>query len=253
MSKKYETLGEFLDRQTCDEVSLSFDRIAGILGGKLPKSADDYDAWWSNSPTEGRHNGVWLKRGWETTALNRKARTVKFVRMRSVRIAPKSTRTRQASHSSKVPSAPLSPAPVAATNHVVLSFEWMMLGDVVLDEAGGLQFPAVTADSGLYRIRIKSKAKSQFYVGESQSLRRRFYNYRAGPVGQKTSYRIHHLLKASLAAGARIEIDIVTNGVTLEINEALVAADLKNKATRRMIEHAAIVATGGSDIELANL
>ena len=122
----------------------------------------------------------------------------------------------------------------------------------MLDVVGGLAFPAVTSSAGLYRIRIVLDGRSRFYVGESQSLHRRFGNYRAGPPGQKTSYRIHHLLKDALAQGARIAVDTVTDGVALTINGAAISPDLADKATRRMIEHAAIVATGGTDVELAN-
>lgn len=134
----------------------------------------------------------------------------------------------------------------------MLSFEWKVLGEITLDIEGGLLFPAVTLGAGLYRIRIVLDGRSRFYVGESQSLRRRFGNYRAGPPGQKTSYRIHHLLKDALAEGAQIAVDIVIDGVALTINGAGISPNLADKATRRMIEHAAIVATGGTDVELAN-
>ena len=252
MSKKYEALGEFLDQQTGKEVSLSFDRIAGILGAKLPKSADEYDVWWSNSPVDGRHNGVWLKRGWETASVNRKARTVKFVRVSSVRAAPNSARSRQSSVAPHVLSAPLAPAPVAARNDIAIRFEWKALGAVTLDSASSLYFPPVAEVPGLYRLRITHKNRSEFYIGESQSLRGRFRNYRTGSKGQATSHRIHVLLKNALAAGARIEVDIVVDDIELRINGEVRSVDLTNKATRRMIEHSAIVATGGTDVEIAN-
>lgn len=251
MSKKYAALGDYLDTQTDNEIGLSFEQIEEILRGRLPESASVYDAWWSNSPVAGRHNDVWLNRGWETVGLNRKAGTVRFVRVlspRTIAANPK-PRTRPAIPPS---SASLETAPVAASNNVMLSFEWKELGEIMLDMEGGLVFPAVTLGAGLYRIRIVLDGRSRFYVGESQSLRRRFGNYRAGPQGQKTSYRIHHLLKDALAEGAQIAVDIVTDGVALTINGAEISPDLADKATRRMIEHAAIVATGGTDVELAN-
>lgn len=43
-----------------------------------------------------------------------------------------------------------------------------------------------------------------------------------------------------------------TNDVALQINGVTISADLNDRATRRMIEHAVIVATGGTDVELAN-
>jgi len=55
-----------------------------------------------------------------------------------------------------------------------------------------------------------------------------------------------------LAEGAQIAVDIVTDGVALTINGAEISPDLADKATRWMIEHAAIVATGGTNVELAN-
>lgn len=251
MSKKYAALGDYLDAQTDNEIDLSFEQIEEILRGCLPESASIYDAWWSNSPVAGRHNDVWLSRGWETAGLNRNARTVRFARSPSPRTKTANPKPRALT----VPppsSPPLEAAPVAASNNVMLSFEWKVLGEITLDIEGGLLFPAVTLGAGLYRIRIVLDGRSRFYVGESQSLRRRFGNYRAGPPGQKTSYRIHHLLKDALAEGAQIAVDIVIDGVALTINGAGISPNLADKATRRMIEHAAIVATGGTDVELAN-
>lgn len=251
MSKKYAALGDYLDAQTDNEIGLSFEHVEEILRGQLPKSARVYDAWWSNSPVAGRHNEAWLSRGWETAGLVRKAGTVRFVRSTSPRDSRANPKPRP-----PTPIPPSNPsletAPVAASNSVMLSFEWKLLGEIILDMGGGLVFPAATLSAGLYRIRIVLGGRSRFYVGESQSLRRRFGNYRAGPSGQKTSYRIHHLLKDALAENAQIAVDIVTDGVTLTINGAEISPDLADKATRRMIEHAAIVATGGTDVELAN-
>lgn len=251
MNRKYAALADYLDAQTDNVIGLSFEQIEQILRCRLPQSASVYDAWWSNSPVAGRHNDVWLSRGWETAGLDRRAGTVRFVRLPS-------PRTITAKPKPRIPTAipssspPLETAPVAASNNVMLSFEWKELGEIVLDMECGLVFPAVTLGAGLYRIRIVLDGRSRFYVGESQSLRRRFGNYRAGPQGQKTSYRIHHLLKDALAEGAQIAVDIVTDGVTLTINGAEISPDLADKAARRMIEHAAIVATGGMDVELAN-
>lgn len=252
MSKKYEPLGEFLDGQSGLEVTVSFDEIARILSSDLPRSAGVHDAWWSNSPVVGQHNGVWLRRGWEASNIDPKAGTVKFVRSSSPRQIINRGGAQRARSNAVQPLAPLVAAPVAASNQVSLSFEWMMLGQVTLDQNGGLQFPTATTDAGLYRIRINLAGRSRFYVGESQSLRGRFSNYRSGSKGQQTSRRIHLLLKDALADGARVEVDIVTNDVALQINGVPISTDLNDRATRRMIEHAAIVATGGSDVELAN-
>ena len=251
MSKKYSALGAFLASTTGDVITLSFGQIEELLGERLPKSAIDYDAWWSNSPVAGRHNQVWLDRGWKTVDLNRKAGTVGFRRNRQGATSISNIPVRRAS--AVAPPASLKVAPIAATNDIAIKFEWRLLGSVCLDETGRLNFPPVSDAPGLYRLRIAGDSYGRFYIGESQSLRGRFSNYRSGSKGQVTSHRIHQLLKGALSQCAIISVDVVVEDVELVINGLPMPVDLSMKATRRMIEHAAIVATGGTDIELANL
>ena len=146
----------------------------------------------------------------------------------------------------------LKAAPTAAAHDIALAFEWKILGNVILDANGNVAFPSVTSGAGLYRLRLDGVGRSQMYIGESVNLRRRFGNYRGPGPTQQTSLRINALLKESIATGAVIAVDIVTEDVKLSINGVQVSVDLTDKAMRRMIEHAAIVATGGTDIEIAN-
>lgn len=253
MTKAYESLGEFLDDQISDHVALSFEQIEQIIHRNLPQSARTYDAWWSNSPVAGRHNEAWLKRGWATTDLNRKSRTVKFVRGTLPTTREKPLRAKAGLVSTDgVRVTVLKAAPTAAAHDIALAFEWKMLGNVNLDANGSVAFPSVTSGAGLYRLRLDGVGRSQVYIGESVNLRRRFGNYRGPGPTQQTSLRINALLKETIAAGAIIAVDIVTEGVKLTINGVQVSVDLTDKAMRRMIEHAAIVATGGTDIEIAN-
>lgn len=254
MSKTYKRLGEFLDDQTSDQVALSFDHIEQIIHRKLPKSARTYDAWWSNSPVEGRHNETWLKRGWTTCDLNRNSSTVKFIRgtLRMPRQKPLRAMAERRAIADGERVTVLKAAPTAAAHDIALAFEWKMLGNVILDANGNVAFPSVTSGAGLYRLRLDGIGRSQVYIGESVNLRRRFGNYRGPGPTQQTSLRINALLKESIAAGAVIAVDIVTEDVKLSINGVQVSVDLTDKAMRRMIEHAAIVATGGTDIEIAN-
>ncbi|WP_432814479.1 DUF7662 domain-containing protein [Sphingorhabdus sp.] len=254
MSKTYKRLGKFLDDQTSDHVALSFDQIEQIIHRKLPKSARTYDAWWSNSPVEGRHNETWLKRGWATVDINRKSSTVKFIRstLPARRQKPLRTKAERRAIADGEQVTILKAAPTAAAHDIALAFEWKMLGNVILDANGNVAFPSVTNGAGLYRLRLDGIDRSQVYIGESVNLRRRFGNYRGPGPTQQTSLRINALLKESIAAGAVIAVDIVTEDVKLSINGVQVSVDLTDKAMRRMIEHAAIVATGGTDIEIAN-
>lgn len=254
MSKKYAPLGEFLENSDSNSLALSFDQIERMIDGLLPMSAKKYVVWWSNSPVEGRQNEVWLRRGWTTTDVNLKSRTVKFTRnaVSMSRAKSVSSKSNHGLMARKAPAAILEAAPVAAAHGIELHFEWQMLGLVVLDTNGTVVFPNVASCAGLYRLRLDQVGRSQIYIGESVNLRRRFGNYRNPGPTQQTSRRINALLKEWLGTGAIIAVDIVNSGVKLCVNGAPVSADLTDKAVRRMIEHAAIVSTDGSDIEIAN-
>jgi len=83
---KYEPLARYLAEQTEASVTLSFARIAAILGDDLPQSAYDYRAWWAN-----RHDGKdaqnlgWQSVGWETTEVDMKRQLVPFIRVTKTR------------------------------------------------------------------------------------------------------------------------------------------------------------------------
>ena len=251
MSRKYAALGAYLETQTGHDIHMSFGEIETILGSPLPSSANKHVAWWSNSPVQGRHNEVWLQRGWESADLNLKARTIRFHRTGAERSAPTILRQRKTARSPMTHDN-LALSPFAPTIDMVLKFEWRALGAIILDANGALSFPSVTANAGLYRIRIDGTGRPQIYIGESSSLRRRFGNYRGPGPTQQTSLRINALLKEALIAGLDIGVDIVTDGISLGINGTVLSVDLADKAARRMIEHTAIVASGGEDIDIAN-
>ena len=52
---KYDPLTSFLVAKAGREIRLSFAEIERILGFKLPKSAYEHEAWWSNNPTGHSH------------------------------------------------------------------------------------------------------------------------------------------------------------------------------------------------------
>ena len=75
---KYEPLRQFLDSVGGREHRMSFNEIERILGFKLPKSAYEHEAWWSNNATGHSHARAWLKFGWRTGAVDLKGRKVTF-------------------------------------------------------------------------------------------------------------------------------------------------------------------------------
>ena len=75
---KYELLPQFLMRSERMVHRLSFSEIERILGFRLPQSAYQYEAWWSNNATGHSHARTWLKLGWRTEEVDLSGRKVTF-------------------------------------------------------------------------------------------------------------------------------------------------------------------------------
>jgi len=87
---KYEPLPQFLASTLGSVKRLSFAEIERILRFKLPKSAYEHEAWWSNNATGHSHARIWINAGWRTEDLDLAARQVTF--RRSVTMSPKPSR-----------------------------------------------------------------------------------------------------------------------------------------------------------------
>jgi hypothetical protein len=77
---KYELLPQFLNSARGSIKRMSFAEIERILRFKLPNSAYEHDAWWSNNATGHSHARAWLEAGWHTEDVDRAGRRVTFVR-----------------------------------------------------------------------------------------------------------------------------------------------------------------------------
>jgi len=77
---KYEPLPQFLASESTSLKRLSFAEIERILGFKLPKSAYQHEAWWSNNATGHSHARTWLQAGWRTEEVDLAGRKVTFQR-----------------------------------------------------------------------------------------------------------------------------------------------------------------------------
>ena len=77
---KYDPLRRYLGTRIGDEAPLTFAEVEKVLGFRLPDSARQYPAWWSNNV--GTHVGVraWRDAGWKTARVDLGAERVTFVR-----------------------------------------------------------------------------------------------------------------------------------------------------------------------------
>lgn len=86
---KYEPLPQFLAGHGAPSLRLKFRQIEEVLGFKLPKSAYDHEAWWSNNESGHSHARSWVRAGWRTAAVDLKTRKVTFERQTSPVSKPK--------------------------------------------------------------------------------------------------------------------------------------------------------------------
>ena len=77
---KYEPLLRFLQARSSSSIRLTFAEIDDILGFRLPRSARDHQAWWSNTRQGHSHAAAWLDAGWRTGGLDLKGESVTFVK-----------------------------------------------------------------------------------------------------------------------------------------------------------------------------
>ncbi|WP_421697453.1 DUF7662 domain-containing protein [Ancylobacter sp.] len=95
---KYSSLTTFLASRTQPKISMSFEDIERIVGSKLPQSAFNHRAWWSNNPTNSVMTKAWLAAGFRSEDVDMTARRLVFSRSvpqlsrgDATRVAPAST------------------------------------------------------------------------------------------------------------------------------------------------------------------
>ena len=80
---KYRPLHDWLQNQSTDQLTLSFDDIEDEdkIGVELPKSAREYRPWWGNEAKPGsRQCRAWLDAGWKVDAVDLSKEVVTFLR-----------------------------------------------------------------------------------------------------------------------------------------------------------------------------
>jgi hypothetical protein len=75
---KYRPLTEFLRKQPGDRVPMTFAEVERVLGFKLPRSAREHRAWWSNNPNNSVITKAWLDAGFQSARVDLQKRTLVF-------------------------------------------------------------------------------------------------------------------------------------------------------------------------------
>jgi hypothetical protein len=77
---KYEPLTEFLRSQARARVPMTFAEIERVVGSKLPPSAIEHRAWWSNNPSNSVMTKAWLDAGYRSEQVDMEKRKLVFAR-----------------------------------------------------------------------------------------------------------------------------------------------------------------------------
>jgi len=80
---KYDALGTYLRGQLVDQVPMTFAEIEKITGVKLPRSARDHRAWWSNNADNSVLTRVWRAAGFRSAQVDMAKRRLVFERDRT--------------------------------------------------------------------------------------------------------------------------------------------------------------------------
>ncbi len=77
---RYAALADWLSTQPYDNVSISFEKVEGIIGSPLPNSARSFRAWWANDTVGHTHSILWMNAGWRVESVNLSEEWVNFAR-----------------------------------------------------------------------------------------------------------------------------------------------------------------------------
>jgi len=79
---RYQSLETYLRNRQAEEVPVTFEEIEAIIGTKLPSSAHDHRAWWSNNASNNVMTKSWLAAGYHTERVDMAERKLVFRRMK---------------------------------------------------------------------------------------------------------------------------------------------------------------------------
>lgn len=77
---KYEPLTKFLRNQSTQRVPMTFAEIERVVGFRLPPSAIEHRAWWSNNPSNSVMTKAWLEAGYQSEQVDMENRKLVFIR-----------------------------------------------------------------------------------------------------------------------------------------------------------------------------
>lgn len=130
---------------------------------------------------------------------------------------------------------------------VAVEFSWREI-EAITVEGGKLRFPVVPEAPDIYRFDLGDRV----YIGEADRLRRRFQHYRTPGPSQATNLRLNAVMLPLLGAGGAVTVCTVTEA-QVDIDGARAPLDLTRKASRLLVESAALTAARVAGEPVENL
>ena len=251
---KYVALKNHLMGLDVSHWRASFKEIEQVLGCPLPTSARRYQAWWANNENKGRHCEAWLAADWFTSDLDLAGEKVTFSRQSKGRDKklpegikvlgrpPRKVKKIQETHATTM----------LPEQNFSLAYNWHKIG-FLSTEGDKLIFPKVPPKPGLYQFILKGAGRRRNYIGETSNISRRLHNYRSPGPSQVTNLRLNRILTDHLLHGGNVEVQIIVDNPKIARSEMATEAPLSQKVVRRLLENAAILAQGATDIDSLNL
>ena len=113
--------------------------------------------------------------------------------------------------------------------HLHLEASWKTLAYTFPDPPTNL-----SAEAAIYCWVAGDESELAYYIGETEWVKRRIQHFRTPGPSQQTNQRLHALFNETLAAGGRVELQVL---VDIRLNGDLLADDaLSSKSLRRLLE-----------------
>jgi hypothetical protein len=136
---------------------------------------------------------------------------------------------------------------------LTVTFNWVSLGKITLDENMKIKFPKTGSRPGLYRFEINSADGLTYYIGETDQLQRRMQHDRSPGPSQQTNLRLNALLVAHLKEGEEVSLSVVTDDVAVSCSGHEHTVDLSRKTERLLLESAALMTARAAGAPTLNL
>ena len=125
---------------------------------------------------------------------------------------------------------------------MTIKLEWSALARVGLDPQGKLVFPRVSSQPGLYRFEFDGAKGRQVYIGETDTLDRRFQHYRTPGPSQSTNIRLNALMREVINSAGLVGVSIMVDGAALTMAGRTKSPRMQSK---RCFGHIGFLIDGG--------